>query len=219
MPKRRTPSQPQQPPQVSPSAEYPFFDPSANVLALVAAAVERLDDLRAAEARRLTDLFDAETRRVNQVMQIHADYDWKLDLAESKRIDAIRAVDVSAVAIANERAVASAQVLANEVTKSAETLRALVATTDQARQASLNAVLQPLSDRVGLLEKSQYQIAGQDTQKDPAMVALLQEVRELAASRDVGAGKSERTQQAWGWIVGAAGAAAAIASIVTMIAK
>lgn len=165
----------------------PVIDPTANVLALVEAAVHRLDDLREADSRRLTELADMRALHENQLSRLRE----KLALAESRRIDAIRAVDVNAVAIASAEARQQASVLANEVTKSAETLRSLVATTDAARAASLTAILQPLSDRVSLLEKSQYQIAGKTT--------------------GIGA--------LWGWIIGAAGAAAATASVIAALIK
>ena len=126
----------------------PVIDPTANVLSLVEAAVHRLDDLREAESRRLTELSDQ-----------RAKFEEKLAFKESQRIDAIRAVDVGAVAIASERANQQAQVLANQVAQSAETLRALVASTTQAQAKSLEQVSNQLTDRIALLEKSQYQIS------------------------------------------------------------
>ena len=75
----------------------PVIDPTENVLAVIESAVKRQDDLR-----------EAEMRRVNQIEALRAEYQEKLALAEAKRIDAIRAVDVAAVDVA-------AVVLANEV--------------------------------------------------------------------------------------------------------
>jgi uncharacterized phage infection (PIP) family protein YhgE len=127
----------------------PVIDPTANVLSLVEAAVKRLDDLRAADAHRLEEL-----------MTLRAMFEEKLSLKESQRIDAIRAVDVAAVAVASERADQKASVLASQVAQTAETLRSLVAETTQAQVKALEQVSSQLGDRIGLLEKSQYQISG-----------------------------------------------------------
>src|SRR5512140_1485982 len=114
------------PPQLGPTGT---IDPTANVLALVEAAVKRLDDLR-----------DAESRRLDEQAQLRADYSDKLAVAEAKRIDAIRAVDVNAVAIANERAAAQATVLANQLLQTSEALRGLVGTTSTALTERLSKV-------------------------------------------------------------------------------
>ena len=127
----------------------PINDPTANVLSLVRAAVQRLDDLR-----------DAESRRLAELAALRANFEERLQVKEAQRIDAIRAVDVGAVAIASDRANQQAIVLANQVSQSAETLRALVASTTQAQAKSLEQVSNQLTDRIALLEKSQYQISG-----------------------------------------------------------
>ena len=124
-------------------------DPTENVLKLVDAAVTRLDDLR-----------DAESRRVNEQLALRASYDEKLREAEAKRIDAIRAVDVNAVAVASARADNTATVLANQVSTSAENLRALVASTASANATTLSQITTTLTDRLALLEKSQYEKSG-----------------------------------------------------------
>src|ERR1035437_5398164 len=115
-------------------------DPTANVLALGEAAVQRINDLQDAatlrieslrelDNKRIDDLRIAEARRLDEQAALRELYHDKLSLAESKRIDAIRAVDVNNVSVASERAAAQATVLANQVTISADALRALVAST------------------------------------------------------------------------------------------
>jgi hypothetical protein len=128
------------------------LDPTANVTTLVIAAVGRLDDLRRAESSR-----------VNEIMILRDQHATELRLAESKRIDAIREVDVNAVSVANDRAIAQAAILANQVATSAETLRALVATTAGAQAIQLSALTAQLTDRIALLEKSQYERKGTGT--------------------------------------------------------
>src|SRR5471030_432941 len=96
---------------------------------------------------------EAERRRVNEQMELRADYGVQLSIAEAKRIDAIRAVDVNAVSVANERATAQAAVLANQVAASAETLRALVAATAATVAQQLAQVSAGIADRLSALEK------------------------------------------------------------------
>lgn len=124
-------------------------DPTINVRELVESSISRLDDLSAAESRR-----------VDGIMTLRAEYEEKLREAEAKRIDAIRAVDVNAVAVASERATQQATVLANQVSISAETLRALVAATANTIAQQLSALTAQLTDRISSLEKSQYTISG-----------------------------------------------------------
>jgi len=59
---------------------------------------ENVRNLMSQELRRIDDLMHAEQKRVNEQLQLRSDYASKLDEAEAKRIDAIRAVDVGAVA-------------------------------------------------------------------------------------------------------------------------
>ena len=85
-------------------------DPTSNVLSLVSASMKRTDDLHQAEVRRtddlnaltalrLSDQISAERIRVNEQLALRAEYSEKLAVAEAKRIDAIRSVDVNAVAL------------------------------------------------------------------------------------------------------------------------
>src|SRR6185436_15658046 len=72
---------------------------------------------------------------------------------------------VAAVAIASERQVQQASVLANQVSASAETLRNLVATTANATATQFQQVISPIVERIALLEKSKYEISGQSTNR------------------------------------------------------
>ena len=125
------------------------LDPTINVQNLLAAAVVRLDDLR-----------EAESRRVDERMAQSEAHNKELQAAEAKRIDAIRTVDVNAVAIANERAAAQATVLANQVQASAEVARALVASTATANTEQLASLNKQFSDRIALVERAQYEKQG-----------------------------------------------------------
>ena len=168
-------------------------DPTINVLQLVEAAVQRLDDLHKAEAKR-----------IDEILVTHFGYIEKLNLAEAKRIDAIRAVDVGAVAIASERAAQQAAVLANQVSASAETLRALVASTAATVAQQLQQVSGQLIDRISLLEKSQYETKGTGL---PNVTGNRLDALERKGSETFGKGAG--ITQFIGWIV----AAAAIAGL------
>lgn len=149
----------------TPPRPIPLIDPTANVLKLVEQSIVRLDDLRALDNRRQDELRGAESRRVDEEANLRVFYDEKLRDAESKRIDAIRSVDVAAVATANERATAQASVLANQVAQSAETLRSLVASTAASVATNLANVSSQLADRLTLLERSQYLRGGVEKQQ------------------------------------------------------
>lgn len=127
----------------------PLIDPTYNTRKIVDQAVVHLQDL-----------MNAESRRVNEQLALRAEFNEKLSVAESKRIDAIRSVDVQAVSVANERSAAQATVLANQVAASAETLRALVAQTAVTLANQLAQLTTQLTDRIGGLEKSQYEHKG-----------------------------------------------------------
>jgi hypothetical protein len=131
----------------------PVVDPTKNVTNVLEAAVQRLDDLRAAEVRRVNDL--AEQRH---------EYDNLLREAEAKRIDAIRAVDVAAVQRAAEVSAAQAQTLATQVAVSAEALRGQVAAAQSAAAVALAAALDPIQKDIADLRRVQYEQVGQKAQ-------------------------------------------------------
>ena len=201
------------------SSGGPVIDPTANVLSLVLAAVTRLDDLRSAETRRLEDLQISEMKRVDDIAKLRAEYQEKLTLAESKRIDAIRAVDVAAVATANERAITQASVLANQVAQSAETLRALVASTAAAFSTQQQQLQAALTERIMALEKSANLGAGRQTVSDPMLSDLVNEMRSLRETGERRTGVQSGASTMWGYIVGAVGILTAVLIAVSHFAK
>ena len=125
------------------------IDPTANVIANLDAAVKRQDDLR-----------HMESDHVREIMSLRADYDEMLRDAESKRIDAIRAVDVGAVNRAAEVAATQAATLAAQVATSAETLRNQVAAAATAQTVALAAALEPVQKDIADLRRAQYEALG-----------------------------------------------------------
>lgn len=163
-------------------------DPTLNIRELIDAAACRQDDLRTAETQRVNQEFEAERRRHE---------------AETKRVDALRAVDIAAVATANERALEQAAVLASQVATSAETLRALVASTAVTIARQLDQLSTQLSDRISALEKASYEGAGRQRMTDPQMVELLAEVKALNETRAKSSGKGAGLTAMWGYLVAA----------------
>jgi hypothetical protein len=197
----------------------PVIDPTKNVLDLVEAAIRRQDDLRNALDKLLQTeisaqekisqlrydhaqvLAAAQAARLDGEARIRAEYNEKLSIAEAKRIDAIRAVDVNAVTTASQRsdvqatALAnqvnqSAEVLRNQATTNAEALRQLVATTAATAAAAQQQQFAALSSRITTLEQVGAEGKGKTAYQDPVIQDLLREVRNLSQSR-VGATATE----------------------------
>jgi hypothetical protein len=120
----------------------PVIDPTANVYALVEAAIKRQDDLR-----------EAESRHVREIAQLRADYAQELRDAETQRIDAIRAVDVGNVQRAAEVQAGVAQALEGKVTATAA-----------AFESRLSATINPIQTSIDDLRRAQYEAQGQKTQ-------------------------------------------------------
>jgi hypothetical protein len=154
----------------------PVSDPSDAVRLLVAESVGSLEKVLTSEIRRLSE-----------ALTTHLAYTKEMSANETKRVNALRAVDINAVAIASSKADAQALVLANQVATSAETLRVLVASTATAVANELRSVSTQLTDRISLLEKAQYENMG----KSGASSTLLNRVDELEAVRQVSKGRSE----------------------------
>lgn len=208
------------------------IDPTENVKALNEAANKRQDDLRAAQEKLIQtqlqaaekiselrylhaqELATLQAKKLEDEAKLRADHATQLSVAEAKRIDAIRAVDVNAVAVANQRTseqatalqtqtTQSAEVLRNQVARSAEDLRALVATTAATALQNQQQQFAGLSTRITTLEQAQSEGKGKQTIQDPAFTALLAEVRNLSQSRAATSGIGEGRSDVIGWIVGA----------------
>jgi hypothetical protein len=113
--------------------------------------------------KRLDEKIETLASRIDAELKLRSEHAVQLAKAESSRLDAIRSVDITAVAIANDRAVASAVVLAAQVASSAETLRTLVAQTAQTVAGQLASMSNAINDRIATLEKANYTNTGKDT--------------------------------------------------------
>ena len=155
-------------------------DPSANVLMLVGNAVKYLEQLHFEDVRNTIEMRD---QAVNESRRERA--------AEAERINALRAVDIAAVGLANERAVKQAEVLASQLALSAETLRTLVAQTASNIAQQLQAVTGQLVERIAALEKVQYENQGKNAEPSP-LVTRLDALEEcMAENKGQTTGKSQ----------------------------
>lgn len=172
-----------------------IIDPSENVKELSEASNKRQDDLRAAseillesKAKCLEEKLTIISKNIESLANLRASYEEKLSIAESKRIDAIRAVDVNAVSVASQRAGDQANVLASQVVQTAETLRNLVSTTAATVQQGFQSITTALSTRITTLEQAQYKGEGQSGVRDPAISDALEKMQaailNLGSSRD-----------------------------------
>jgi hypothetical protein len=158
----------------------PIIDPTENVKALVILHMSRQDDLRAAEAKR-----------VDEVMALRAEFTNQLRIQEQERINAIRSVDVNAVAVASEKANQQAGVLATQVLASTEALRTLVATTADTMAKQLSQITTQFNERLAAVEKANYEGQGKTTLTDPILANLVIEMKALQSNTAAGEGRKE----------------------------
>jgi len=141
-----------------------IVDPTVNVRGLVNSAVQRQDDLRRSDHAHMRETVRMQADFEQKMRHTVQKYQEKLDMAESKRIDAIRQVDVSAVAAAAAVQETRANTLAGQVALSADAMRVQVAATAQASQEGLTRALTPLQAAIDELRRAQYEAAGQKAQ-------------------------------------------------------
>lgn len=202
------------------------IDPTANVIALSKASNIRQDDLRKLNDKRFNAKLSAlrkevilRCRNIDQRSQLRADYDNKLRKAEAKRINAIRAVDVNAVAVASQRssdqatALAttvsqSAEVMRNQVSQAAETMRNLVATTAATALQNQQQQFGALSTRLAVIEQAMSEGKGKQSYSDPMIVELVAEMKAIRGT------KGEGQTAMWGYILGGLGLLALVADVI-----
>jgi len=158
------------------------LDPSQNVADLVEDAIKRLDDLRHAEhdanhtahkavraemrmhAASLRREAKRESKAIRRETNLRAEYEEKLSLAESERLDSIRGVDVAASAADRVVQETRATTLATAQNASAEALRGQVATTAAAQTIALDNKIAPVQKDISDLREVQYKQQGERAQ-------------------------------------------------------
>lgn len=174
------------------------IDPTKNVSELVSLVNRRQDDLREAQDRYVA----AQIQHVKDTAELRADHVRQLQEAESKRIDAIRTVDVNAVRVAEERVQQAVQALATITATNAETLRTAVAVSastiaEQTRDAATANAQQTaardaeMNKRIAALEQASYKGEGSKQIADPMMAEFMADVKSMLRSQTQTQGKSE----------------------------
>ena len=130
-------------------------DPTPNTIRLIDTTINGL-----------TALFSSEMRRIDERFAMFSDYMKELRVAESKRLDAAREVDATAVRVANDRANATATTLATQVSNFNDAQRALV-------NATADAVAKNLLQVSGQIEASAQEAQRQQQLKNDAFMASL----------------------------------------------
>lgn len=209
----------------------PVVDPTVNVLGLVAAAVERLDDLRILSMelanvrvhhqKEISDIRDNCNKELSEIRERHAvviretteRHTTDQRRAEAQRLDSIRQVDredVNKTAAAAQTAIAA---LANNTTTLAETLRNQVQSVANAAEIRRTADNQEIIKRLSALELSYSEGRGKQAVVDPQVTEMIVEMRALRTVQAAGIGKTEGVDRVWVMI---AGVIAALASAVAI---
>jgi hypothetical protein len=153
------------------AAGNPVIDPTKNVEDIVVAAVRRLDDLRNSEADRargdivhIREIVRLEQKHQSEMRESDRKHSRELRELETKRLDAVRLVDVGAVQTAAAAAEARAAALGQQVAAAAEAMRATAEATRLTASETLTSTVRPLADAIALLQQAQYQTVGQRQQ-------------------------------------------------------
>ena len=200
-------------------------DPTANVFDLVTAASLRQDDLRDAE-RRYNDLRDTHSKETaylresyqSQAAQREREYQEKLAIKESSRLDSIRQIDRedgNQKAIAAQTAITT---LANSTIALKDTLQLQVQNTAVAVENKQAAFQKDVNDRISHLELQYSEGKGKADVREPANEELIKLVRELASQKSQDTGQSVGMKNMGAWIVaGILGVFVVLGGIATII--
>jgi hypothetical protein len=173
------------------------IDPTANVLDLVDAAVKRQDDLRGASERYV----EARLQHLEDMASLRAEHAKEIRDLDTKRLDATRAVDISAGATEAKRSLDAIQTLATQTLNTASTI------------ATSNAeIVTAMTARIAALEKSSYEGAGKDAGPSAQTKEIIAAISALALKDSSRTGGGEGIRQLMGYIITAASLALAAAA-------
>lgn len=186
----------------------PTIDPTANVLALNAASTKRIDDM--AEIREA--LADEKIKRIEEravlldtIVKLRAEHQAQLDSQESKRLDAVRAVDQLTVKTEADRQAAAVTTLATQAATTAETLRSAVNSSATNLATQLATTIATITERIATLEKSSYTGQGKQAAVDPQVSEMLTELRALRQTQSTAGGRTEGMTTSWKFVVAGIG--------------
>jgi hypothetical protein len=165
----------------------PVIDPTENVKALSEALSQRQDDLRDLNNKYLDARLDAMEKSAVK----DATHAKEIRELESKRVDAVREIDIVARNTAATQALTAIQTLAATTAAERESLRSLVSTTASTIAAQTDRIVLAMTDRIAVLERMSYTGQGKQAVIDPQMTDLILEMKKLTAAGSVALGKTE----------------------------
>jgi len=196
------------------------LDPTENVKALMAAALESLTQLRLVDVK-FNDAAHAHLKEVADLRALHAAaisdlrerHNHAARTAESERLNSIRQVDREDVNKTASQALQAIQTLATITNTTAETLRTQVATTAQAAATQLATITGEINKRISALELASSEGKGKEKIADPMMASLVEEMKKTTALLATGSGKSEGISWVGALILGALSVLGAVLGI------
>jgi len=148
------------------------YDPSENVLALVKAAVKRIDDLADERQQAFRREFDIRAEHQRAMAALRAEHAAENLKSEARRIDALRELDRVEVRTGTERHQAAVDALAKTTATMADTLRSSAENMARNIAAQSEASRKEMDARLSALEKLQAAGSGKGAGLNAAWVYL-----------------------------------------------
>ena len=166
------------------------IDPTANVYALVDAAIRRQDDLRSMSQDDERYISELRAMHASELVRLSTGHAKELREAETARLNAIRQVDVQQRDSQAATAQNAITALAANISSVAETLRAAAAQMAASLAAQSAAQNEVINKRLTSLEQSSYVGAGKQQVADPQLAALIDVVAKVQQSQVSNTGAS-----------------------------
>jgi len=148
---------------------------------------QNVKDLMEASIKSLSERIDLEEKVIAETVK-------RIDIVatlRAKHFKEVRKIDQTNAAATAAQLLSAVTTLATTAQATAETLRNQVASTAASVAAQTERSLNPIVERIAQLEKSSYTGEGKQAVSDPAMAALVVEIRSLAKVKDVSAGERQ----------------------------
>lgn len=199
------------------------IDPTKNVLDLVHAEVKRQDDLTGLNDKLTQSKIDNLQEQIKNgeevtslkaqhnadMIKLRGETQELIDEKESKRLDAVRAVDQLAVKTESERSATAIQALAKSQEVAADTLRNAVIESAKTLATQNERANSAIIERIAALEKSSYTGIGRSGVTDPQSDKVTAAVDKLLAIQSQSSGKSEGISATMGLFIALGGLALA----------
>lgn len=197
-----------------------IVDPTKNVLDLVDAAVQRIDNLSELQAQLLDEKIrrmEREWIHLDEIGKLREQHNREMRDSESRRVDANRSTDLAAVGTNAAQSLAAVNVLAETARSTAETLRTQAANMASAAATATDRLVTPLAERLAALEKIINIGQGRSAGPDPQMAEMSQMMQKLLLQNTRGTGRGEGLNLAWVLLLGAVGLLGTLVVIVSTV--